>query len=1179
MDENKLDLPLLKSYSGATNRSIPIDKMDQIMKDLNSWNPCENQIYRGHEGAVWSTLSTSDNDYIFSGSEDKSIIIWDATTGLQYGKLEGHTKVVNALALAIDEKYLISGAWDSNIKIWDWRNKAFVGSLVGHTEGIYCMAVTQDSKTLVSGAGDYKVRIWNVETRTEETALDCDNSSVFSLALTSDDNYVISGGFDGKIRIWNLKTRLLHSIHNGNAGIIQSLAVTNDNNFLIFGTRDNIVKVWNFADKSEYFTFNVHTNWIRNLVTTFDSNYFITASADKTMRIVNLREKEEKFNLEGHEGFVFGLFLSKNGQFLLSGSSDNTLRKWEIGKPYRATQLKGHKMCVTAISVTSDNNYIVSGSVDKTVRIWSIESKSEISCMNGHTDAVWGVCVTDDNKYIASVSADLSLKIWNFDERREEFTLSGHEKPIYCVAVSHDGKLAVSGGQDKALMIWNLEDRVLKKKLEGHTDTVFTVKVSQDNKYAFSGSPDLTIRIWDLEMLVLLNKIETKSGRIESLALNYEEKLLVLGDRNNEVHLWDWERKSLKKKFTLHTKWVKCVAFASDGNLIASCSNDYTIVVWNANEERQEFVLRGHSNEIRSVAFSSNRKYIVSGSLDWSVRLWDLENIQNLELADHGSPLDSFLYLSYIKQQKPLNPSIINTVFSSLKINLVHVCCYFGYDKYLKNVLQSGALIITDTEGHSPFYYAVSRNIQSCVDVVLEFMIDVSEKNDDRFIQFCHALRDDLYSIIRNTSEFTFKFLSSIFYVVDKDMPNLGSPINQLPAFKFSKLRVVDPYAFVLNHTEAVDKTEILIEFKTTVVPISLENGSINSLTLLESIQNCSRLEILQTDLIRYIIDLKWNSYWWLVFAQTALIWLNLLLMTLLIVLSYNLWLSLLFVLVNFFLLIYEAIQLKIIGWIEYFDFWNTIDVVRIFLTSVFIIIYYQEIEKDEFFDRLVLWLMVIFSFLRGITGFRAFKPTRYYIRLIFRSFYESISFLIIFFYSTFAFGVIYYTSLASSEASVFNQLWVSPFNLNMGSFGTNYNEFSFEYAFYMMACVSNVIIMLNLLISILGDSFEKFQIDANKLDCMEMIDAIIEFEKLLSWRKIKNERFYLQLCTKKEALESSKDWQGRINKIEKMIELSTEKTIEKVMVIEKNINEKIIGIEENINKKLQQLIKLVSNQ
>ena len=135
-----------------------------------------------------------------------------------------------------------------------------------------------------------------------------------------------------------------------------------------------------------------------------------------------------------------------------------------------------------------------------------------------------------------------------------------------------------------------------------------------------------------------------------------------------------------------------------------------------------------------------------------------------------------------------------------------------------------------------------------------------------------------------------------------------------------------------------------------------------------------------------------------------------------------------------------------------------------------------------------------------------------------------------------------------------------------MGNFGNDYDEFSFEYAFYMIASVSNVIIMLNLLISILGDSFERFQIDANKIDCMEMIDAIIEFEKLLSWRKAANETYYLQFCSKKESYESVKDWQGRVNKIEQMIETSNQKTIEKMT-----------AIEENINKKFQELINLVS--
>ena len=353
-------------------------------------------------------------------------------------------------------------------------------------------------------------------------------------------------------------------------------------------------------------------------------------------------------------------------------------------------------------------------------------------------------------------------------------------------------------------------------------------------------------------------------------------------------------------------------------------------------------------------------------------------------------------------------------------------------------------------------------------------MIILSQKNKAQFIKYCHALRDDLYGIIANVSEFTFDFLNSIFYVLDKDMPNFGYPINQLPTFKFSKLMLADPYSFVLNHIEAEDKEEILIEFKTTAIPIPLENGSKSSLVLLETVQKCSRMEILDTDLIRSVIDIKWNSYWWLVFAQTALIWINLVIMTLVIVLPYNFSLFLSFLFINFVLLTYEIIQLTILGFKEYFDFWNIIDFVRILLTSLFLVFYYQGLERELLFHRLLLWLMVIFNFFRGLTGFRAFKPTRYYIRLIFRSFYDSISFLIIFFYSTFAFGVIYYSSLSSTENSLFNQLWVSPFNLNMGNFGNDYDEFSFEYAFYMIASVSNVIIMLNLLISILGDSFER---------------------------------------------------------------------------------------------------------
>jgi hypothetical protein len=77
--------------------------------------------------------------------------------------------------------------------------------------------------------------------------------------------------------------------------------------------------------------------------------------------------------------------------------------------------------------------------------------------------------------------------------------------------------------------------------------------------------------------------------------------------------------------------------------------------------------------------------------------------------------------------------------------------------------------------------------------------------------------------------------------------------------------------------------------------------------------------------------------------------------MTLVIVLPYNFSLFLSFLFINFVLLTYEIIQLTILGFKEYFDFWNIIDFVRILLTSLFLVFYYQGLERELLFHRLLL--------------------------------------------------------------------------------------------------------------------------------------------------------------------------------------------------------------------------------
>ncbi len=79
-------------------------------------------IKNAHNLAVTSVCITSDNNYIISGSADKSIKIWN---------IEG--KLINAIKYAHDKaesvcmssysKYIISGSDDNSIKIWDIKGK------------------------------------------------------------------------------------------------------------------------------------------------------------------------------------------------------------------------------------------------------------------------------------------------------------------------------------------------------------------------------------------------------------------------------------------------------------------------------------------------------------------------------------------------------------------------------------------------------------------------------------------------------------------------------------------------------------------------------------------------------------------------------------------------------------------------------------------------------------------------------------------------------------------------------------------------------------------------------------------------------------------------------------------------------------------------------------------------
>ena len=333
---------------------------------------------------------------------------------------------------------------------------------------------------------------------------------------------------------------------------------------------------------------------------------------------------------------------------------------------------------------------------------------------------------------------------------------------------------------------------------------------------------------------------------------------------------------------------------------------------------------------------------------------------------------------------------------------------------------------------------------------------------------------------------------------------------------------------------------------------------------------------------VQHFILYQWKNLYKWIRGYTVLTFLNVVLLFLLIQYSVsNLYILFPYIIINIALITWEGMQI-VSQSLDYFkDILNLIDVSRVLITGLWILLESLNIDIIE-----LIWIATLLNLTRGLTGFKLFDGTRYYVSLITRSFNDIKYFIIMFIYSNLAFGLLFI--IARKEPVDFTTLWINSYGLNFGNYdaaeGAN---FRLEYTVFMTATVINVVVMLNMIISILGDTYDNFQMEMSIIDFNEKADLSLEVQKIVSKVSEDPQPKYFKICCQ-PIDEDDETWEGKVLFIDKKLERnmaainaehkSIQRSISEINItIEKNVSRRIIEVEGRLNAKLDAIMKTIS--
>lgn len=165
-------------------------------------------------------VMTDDSKYVVAKARDKTVTMWEVSTGKEICTISGHRGIQDKTYISIleendcyeppgvtpDGRYVVSSTLQGPVSVWDTATGKEICALKDTKMCVTSLVVTPDGKYVVTGDTQNTIRVWELPTGKEYLRLSGHSAAVTSVTTCTGGKYIVSGSEDGSIRFWNLES-------------------------------------------------------------------------------------------------------------------------------------------------------------------------------------------------------------------------------------------------------------------------------------------------------------------------------------------------------------------------------------------------------------------------------------------------------------------------------------------------------------------------------------------------------------------------------------------------------------------------------------------------------------------------------------------------------------------------------------------------------------------------------------------------------------------------------------------------------------------------------------------------------------------------------------------------------------------------------------------------------------